>query len=170
MSRRTQAYTTTEAHPVVPPVGAPPTQLTRRRYGDQAMIGLVTHGNKRALVPIQHPYSGQGASFPAFPFFTGSSVAPDSIRPALFVARNLWSPTSHRNVLKAVIPPPAISPSVQRRPPQTQSGRASGVFTLSQPAGTTWWPTSAMWLGDRMNNPLPSQPPSGWASSRVQSK
>jgi|SRR5215831_3901065 len=170
MSRRAQPYTAVgpQQGNAIAPVGVAPTLATRHHFGDQAMIGLQTLGTKRGLVPIQHPYPGQGASFPAFPFFTGSSVAPDSIRPALLVARNLFSPSGHHNPLSNVVPPQAVSPMIWRRPPQTQSGRPSGAYTLPFPAPAFEWTTSTQWAAKNLRQM--TQPPSGWASSRVQSR
>lgn len=171
MARRAQPYTAVgpQQGNAIAPVGVAPTLATRSRYGNQAMIGLVTQGTKRGYVPIQHPWPGQGAIFPAFPHVTGSSVAPDSIRPALLVARNLYSPAGHSNPLTHFVPPQAVSPMIWRRPPQTQSGRPSGTYSLGFPAPAFQWPTSSEWLANRMRTSQ-GQPPSGWASSRVQSR
>ena len=170
MSRRAQAYTAVGPAPgqAIAPVGVAPTLNTRRRYGTDAFIGLITRGSKRAFSAIQQPWSGQGATFPAFPFVTGSSVAPNSIRPAILIALNYFSPSSHRNAIETVVPPQAVSPLVMRRPPQTQSGRPSGVYTIPSPILTTYWPTSSQWVANRMRTG--QQPPSGWASQRIPSQ
>lgn len=171
MTRRAQPYTSVP-HNTTVVVGGTPTPATRRRYGNEAGIGLLTKGHASARVPVLHPYPGQGANFPAFPHFTGSSVAPDLVGVNILVARNLYSPSGHSNPLSDFVPPQAVPPSVMRRPPQTQSGRGSGVFSIPSPPVNQWWPTSQQWLAQRMASGqlAVSQPPSGWASSRVQSK
>lgn len=164
MARRAQPYgVTVHVDPMDPAglvVGHAPTVATRRHFGWNSFLGLVQHGTKRGKVPINHPYPGQGASFPAFPHVTGSSVAPDFITPALLVARNLYSPSGHSNPLSNFVPPQAQYPIAKPRPPQTQTGRPSGRFTVPHPPTTQWWPTSQQWLAQRLR--LSQQPPSGW--------
>lgn len=147
----------------LPPVGTAPTLNTRRHFATNAFVGLITFGKASAKVPIQQPYSGQGAIFPAFPHFTGSSVAPNIRGTNLLVAINSFSPISHaeaRRLNSLIVPPPAVSPTVLRRPPQTQSGRPSGRYTIEYPPPAQWWPTSAQWLAEKVR--LGQQPPSGW--------
>src|SRR5215831_16553806 len=168
MTRRAQPYvaiSTTEPGGVqpLPPVGTSPTLATRSHWGRGAFFGLFTFGKAGALIPIQQPYPGQGAVFPAFPHFTGSSVAPNVRGTNLFVAYNTYSPSSHaefRSQNSRIVPPMAVSPIVQRRPPQTQSGRPSGRYTVEYPAPASWWPTSQQWLAEKIR--LGQQPPSGW--------
>ena len=113
------------------------------------MIGLVFFGNKRAYASIQKPYAGQGATFPAFPNVEPSSVAPNAIRPALFVALNLFSPSGHSNPLESVIPPPAELASAKLPLPQ-EGRRPSGQFTIPYPLTTPQYPTARQWILDRL--------------------
>lgn len=133
-----------------PVVGNAPTLATRRIYGTGAMLGLVFFGNKRAYVPIDKPFAGNGAAFPAFPLAEPSTVAPNAIRPALFVALNLYSPSGHHNPLTNVIPAPAEMASAKLPLPQA-GRRASGNFTIPYPITTPRYPTAAQFVLDRVS-------------------
>jgi hypothetical protein len=173
VSRRAIPYTAVGPQPGVaaPPIGVAPTLATRTHYGFGAFRGLVEWGTKRGRVGINKPYPGQGAVFPAFAdTYPPSKVAPDLITPALLVALNYYSPASHHNELEAYVPPQATSPEIYRRPPQTQSGRPSGPYTIEAPINTIWWPTSQQWLANAVRAGQIGQPPSGWASQRIPSQ
>ena len=144
-------------------VGSAPTLATRSKYGVGYSVGLETRGRASARVPIEHPYAGQGAVWPAFPYFTGSSVAPDLRGTNLLVALNDFSPITHADArfrFSMKIPEMMAAPSVLRRPPQTQRGRPSGRYVIEHPMPNAWWPTSQQWLAERVR--LGQQPPSGW--------
>lgn len=155
MARRTQPYLAVEPvgslpqQGIAPVVGSAPTLSTRRRYGTGAMFGLLFVGNKRAYVPLQSPWAGQGATYPAFPLAQPSKVAPNAIRPALFVALNLFSPSGHSNPLSAQVPPPAELPLAKLPTPQA-GRRPSGNFTIPHPLTTPQYDTSRQWILSRL--------------------
>jgi hypothetical protein len=145
---------TTPVYPVAPPTrGLPtdqPTIATRRRYGTNALIGIVTQGSLAAVVPINH--ASTSAAYPAFPFAQPSSVAPDAIRVALLVARNLFSPNHHSTPpstqqLVLAVPPGQIlgsSATVQGKHswsmPKKQLHGTGGWYTLPHPPNFPNWP------------------------------
>lgn len=140
-------------------VGSTPTRKTARHFGDGAFIGLRTSGNLAAAVPIQDPWAGQGARYPAFPFALPSDVAPNAIRVVLMSAQNFFSPSSHSKHPSLLAPGIAEPPGGIRgssavmpkgggkggghtwRMPWKQNRRVSGSSVIPDPPNFPNWPS-----------------------------
>jgi hypothetical protein len=109
-----------------------------------------------AIEPVQAPYAGQGAVFPAFPLAQPSRVAPNHIGAIIGVARNLFSPVAHSNPLADRMPAKSRVP--QRKQGSVPTGRrgTGGAYTIPNPLSTPSWPTSGQWLRDRSNAGIPT--------------
>lgn len=131
------------------PIDAP-TQDTRNIYHEEQFKGLITRGSRRVTVPIQAPWAGEGATFPAFPKVQSSKVAPNEIEVPILVAINDWSPISHRNYMTGVTPPRAINP--RPKPAKVNVGKrgTGGAYTIPAPRISAKWPTSSEWLAGKM--------------------
>lgn len=180
MARRAHPYTpfsTPKSGPVLPM--DTPTLAFRNHYSDGAdtrrgELGN-TQGAKGKVVPVQSPHDttaggplhiaprqGESGADPTIASNTvtggvvkGYITSNDSIRPALLVSRNLYSPTSHpsdaaRTAASAKIPPPAIKPSKDiNMPPKMGKRGSGGNFIYPAPMRAPVIPTSAEFLRTR---------------------
>lgn len=144
------------------PIDAP-TLATRRNSsaGDNPARGkLVTMGGLCVVVPIQAPFAGQGATFPAFPLVQPSKVAPNAIKPNIIVAMNDFSPSGHSDPHTVEVPAIPLAPTGTGRSPKRGLSRAAkpnlaqrgtgGNYTIPSPLANVRYPTSADWLRQRM--------------------
>jgi hypothetical protein len=182
MPRRALPYT--PFAPPKPP-GSPllpmdvPTLAFRNHYKD----GLDTRrgelpntvGDRAHVIPLQSPhdttaggpahiapYQGENGDDPTISSNTvtggvvkGYITSNNSIRKAVIVSRNLYSPTSHpsdaaRAAASAKIPPPAIKPSKDiGMPPKMGKRGSGGNFTYPAPMAAPVIPTSTDFLRSR---------------------
>lgn len=121
-----------------------------------------THGSLDQVVPIEAVYStGPDTARGASRRMTGGVVRgymiESSVRVAILVSRNLFSPTSHPNPeircrASATIPPKNAIPTKDiGMPPKMGKRGTGGKFTIPAPQVVPSWPTSAEWLRSRFS-------------------
>ena len=136
-----------------------PVMATRRNSAagtdNPANAAILTTFDAAKSDPINPPWAGQGADFPAFPLAMPSKVSPDAIRVAQGVARNNFSPIAHRNPLSGLEPAKSVVPS--HKPGSIPTGRrgTGGSYTIPNPLSAPTWPTSSQWLRNRSLNGIP---------------
>lgn len=138
-------------------VGAMPTKATRSVHGTGFNIGLSFMGEKGTeFIPVQRPYAGQGLESKAFPYYQPSRVAPDAIKPALFINFNRYSPVSHpdfRYEFSKTLPAMAQIPLTRMPGVNNANRRPSGsIFTTPFPMSYPDFPTSLEWLSQKMRD------------------
>ena len=157
-----------------------PTLAFRNRYNtpSETLRGIETRGSLAFVVPVQRPHAagtmrgnlryprqgtGHGDPLISSNTVTGGVVKgyitnPNSIRIAVMVARNLYSPTSHPSqqaqaAYTARIPPRALKPSKDLYYPKSpipSGGKGmGGNFTIPAPFSISPVPTSTTWLRGR---------------------
>lgn len=155
MARQAVPYeAVTPAIEGVPPVvGTAPTMLTRNVHGTGFFLGLFQIGNKGTRwQPIQPVHAA--ARSVSTPYVQPSTVAPDAIKPALFVDFNFYSPVNHsgaRDAWSKILPVPATPAPTKFPGVNNRSRRPSGAgFTIPYPMQYPEWPDQAQWLVARM--------------------
>ena len=154
-----------------------PTLAFRNHFNtpSEVLRGIETKGSLAFVVPIhrQHdttsgsqenvsPHQGElgGDATISSNTVTGGTVKgyirPNTIRVAVLVARNLYSPTAHpgdaaRTSWTAKIPPAALKPSKDLYyPPKPSGGKGmGGNFTIPAPLALVNVPTSSTWMRGR---------------------
>lgn len=139
----------------VPVVGTAPTLRSRNVHGTDFDKGIVTIGEKGIkLQPIQPVHAA--ARSVSMPYVQPSTVAPDAIKPSLFVTFNLYSPVNHtsaRYEWSRRLPTPASLPLTKLPGVNHASRRPSAApFTFPYPLTTADWPSASQWLADRMRD------------------
>lgn len=136
-------------------VGSAPTMRSRNVHGTGYWLGIIVSGEKgTGMVPIEPVHAA--ARSVSTPYVQPSTVAPDAIKPALFVTNNLFSPVSHpefRYKFSTIIPARALIPLTKLPGVNSKSRRPSGAeFIIPFPFGYQTWPDSVQWLSDRMRS------------------
>ena len=148
-----------------------PTLLTRRRYSRSSVVGFEKGGT---LAPgptgviSPHPWPGEGAQWPGFPYHPRSNVAifygsqtgqeqnPDKVKMPIGYGRNLLVAIAHRSTYPQ--PQKAINAGLWARRATTVSaapamgrGRRYALpYQFGMAQSDIQWPTSSQWLASRM--------------------
>lgn len=120
------------------PIDKPPG--SRAHIGPTNVRGLVTHASLGEAFYKFYTKVWSPLQSVVFPRWTGSSVAPNGVKPVWVVAINGYSPIAHRNGLVNQIPAKAISAAGVGVVTQRPRGYALPYVT-SWPQSAPQWPT-----------------------------